>query len=104
MQPVQPRRVCLHDDLATKRQLQAELGRFLACYNAVRLHRALGCRTPLQAFGARQKDRPRGPRIDTAGYRVRHDKADPGGTVTIRYRAAAAPRGGGAPLSPASGS
>ncbi len=76
-----------HDDLTTKRQLQTELDRFVGYYNTVRPHRALGRRTPLQAFGARERAQPRGPRIDTAGYRVRHDKVDNGGTVTIRYRA-----------------
>jgi hypothetical protein len=29
---------------------------------------------------------PIGPRIEAAGYRIRHDKGDRGGSVTLRYK------------------
>lgn len=54
--------------------------------NAVRPHRALGRRTLAEAFAARDRSRPLGPKIAAAGYRVRHDKVNTNGTVTLRYR------------------
>ena len=74
------------DAPATKKQLQAQLDRFVAYYNAVRPHRGIGRRTPLEAFSAREKAYPCGPRIDCIGYRVRHDKISKTGNVTLRYR------------------
>src|SRR6266446_90157 len=44
----------------TMRQLQAQLDRFRAYYNTVRPHRALGRRTPRQAYDARPKAVPTG--------------------------------------------
>jgi transposase InsO family protein len=70
----------------TKKQLQGQLDRFVSYYNTVRPHRALSRRTPAEAFAARDKSRPLGPKIDAAGYRVRHDKVNTNGTVTLRYR------------------
>jgi len=74
------------DPVETKKQLQGQLDRFVSYYNGIRPHRALGRRTPLEAFGARDKAQPTGPRIDAAGYRVRNDKVNKNGTVTLRYR------------------
>ena len=70
----------------TRKQLQVVLDRFAAYYNEVRPHRALGRRTPAEAYRAGIKAFPTGPMIDTAGYRVRHDKVSKAGNVTIRYR------------------
>jgi transposase InsO family protein len=70
----------------TKKQLQAQLDAFAAYYNDVRPHRAIGRRTPSEAFAARERAYPRGPMIDCTGYRVRHDKIDRRGTVTLRYK------------------
>ena len=70
----------------TKKQLQAQLDRFVAYYNTVRPHRAIGRRTPMEVFDAREKAYPCGPRIDCIGYRVRHDKVSKTGNVTLRYR------------------
>ncbi len=67
-------------------ELQAQVDRFVACYNEVRPHRAVGRRPPLQAFGARDKARPSGPAIRVgAGVRVRRDRIDKGGKVTLRH-------------------
>ena len=72
--------------VATIGALQAQLDRFAAYYNHVRPHRSVGRRTPAEAFAARERAYPRGPRIDTTGYRVRHDKVSRSGNVTLRYR------------------
>jgi transposase InsO family protein len=70
----------------TKKQLQRQLDRFAAYYNDVRPHRGVGRRTPAEVFAARERAHPTGPRIDTLGYRVRHDKVSTSGNVTLRYR------------------
>jgi transposase InsO family protein len=74
------------DPAETKRQLQGQLDRFVTYYNGVRPHRAIRRKTPLEAFNAREKARPSGPKIETAGYRVRRDKVDKTGSVTLRYQ------------------
>lgn len=64
--------------------LQAQLDAFRTIYNRHRPHRALDGRTPLQAFNARLKASPSlaQPQVD---YRVRRDRLDAGGRVTLRY-------------------
>jgi len=69
----------------TVRQLQALLDQFRSYYNTVRPHRALGRRTPQQAYQARPKAVPTGPPIDTGHYRVRHDRIDSSGVITLRH-------------------
>jgi hypothetical protein len=69
----------------TKKQLQAHLDRFVAYHNESRPHRALGRRTPAEAFTARERAVPTGPMIDCVGYRIRHDKISKAGNVTIRH-------------------
>ena len=63
----------------TKKLLQGQLNRFVEYYNTERPHRGLGRRRPIEAFGAREKAGPIGPRIEAGGYRIRHDKVDRGG-------------------------
>ena len=65
-------------------ELQLQLDAFRLYYNQRRPHRALAGGTPLVAFNARLKARPQGPAAATH-FRVRHDRVDTGGTVTIRY-------------------
>jgi transposase InsO family protein len=68
-------------------QLQSQIDRFVAYYNEVRPHRAVGRRPPIVAFEARDKARPSGPRIVVgAGVRVRRDRIDKVGRVTLRHR------------------
>jgi len=69
---------------ATVARLQRQLNRFAVYYNTVRPHRALGRRTPAQAYTARPKAVPTGP-IIPAHYRVRHDKIDRWGAVSLRH-------------------
>lgn len=70
----------------TVRELQAQIDRFCAYYNEVRPHQAIGRRAPRAAFDARDKARPTGPQIRVgAGVRVRRDRIDKGGKVTLRH-------------------
>jgi transposase InsO family protein len=65
-------------------ELQAQLDDFTTYYNTVRPHRALDRRTTLQAFHARPHAFPTGYRIPPH-YRIRHDRIDAAGVITIRY-------------------
>jgi hypothetical protein len=65
--------------------LQAQLDAFRLYYNQSRPHRALDGRTPAQAFAARLKAGP-AAELASVQYRVRHDRIDKTGTVTLRYR------------------
>lgn len=64
--------------------LQRQLTRFRRCYNEVRPHRALDRRTPWEAYTARPKATATGPYIDPH-CRVRHDRVDQAGAVTLRH-------------------
>jgi transposase InsO family protein len=66
-------------------ELQAQLDRFRRYYNTVRPHRALGRRTPIEAYQARPKALPTGTKLDDAGWRVRHDTVDGYGKLTLRH-------------------
>jgi transposase InsO family protein len=72
---------------ASVSELQAQVDRFVTYYNDVRPHRARARMTPRAAFAARDKARPSGPRIRIgAGVRVRRDRIDKNGKVTLRHR------------------
>jgi len=64
--------------------LQLQLDSFRGYYNQQRPHRALNGRTPLVAFHARLKAGPRNP-VPVTNFRVRHDRIDSCGRVTLRY-------------------
>jgi transposase InsO family protein len=66
-------------------ELQGQLDAFLHYYNAIRPHRALRGRTPLQAYSARVKAKPASEAGPQAHFRVRHDRVDSQGTVTLRH-------------------
>jgi transposase InsO family protein len=69
------------------RELQTQIDRFVAYYNEVRPHRAIGRRTPKTAFESRDRARPTGPKLVLgAGVRVRRDRIDKVGRVTLRHR------------------
>jgi transposase InsO family protein len=65
-------------------ELQTQLDAFTTYYNTIRPHRALDRRTPLHAFNARPKAFPTGYLIPPH-YRVRHDRIDAAGVITLRY-------------------
>lgn len=64
--------------------LQLQLDAFRLYYNQQRPHRSVDGRTPFQAFQARLKAGP-SPANPLIQYRIRRDKLDAGGRVTIRY-------------------
>ena len=64
--------------------LQALLDRFVAYYNTQRPHRALGRRTPHDVYTTKVKAHPSAT-TDDSHFRVRHDKVDKHGSITLRY-------------------
>jgi transposase InsO family protein len=71
---------------ATVAELQAQLDAFTGYYNHQRPHRALGRRTPAAAYAARPKATPlRSGFTVPSHYRVRHDKVDHTGVITLRH-------------------
>jgi transposase InsO family protein len=68
---------------ATLDDLQQQLDRFRVTYNEHRPHRALGRRTPQQAYDATLKATPRTAPLG-AHYRIRIDKVDRDGRATLR--------------------
>ncbi|MFI5393106.1 MAG: IS481 family transposase [Myxococcota bacterium] len=67
-------------------ELQDQLDRFAAYYNTVRPHRALGRRTPAEAFDARPKATPSLASLPVPGrFRLRRDKVDITGSITLRH-------------------
>ena len=69
----------------TVAHLQDQLDAFCAYYNTARPHRALGRRTPQQAYLARPKATPTGTPLHTGAYRIRHDRIDSNGKLTLRH-------------------
>lgn len=69
----------------TVRRLQAQLDIFRSYYNTVRPHRALGRRTPQQAYTTRPRAVPTGTPLEDNHYRIRHDTIDPSGVFTLRH-------------------
>jgi transposase InsO family protein len=67
---------------ATLADLQRQLDRFRRYYNTVRPHRAIERRTPEHAYTARPKAKPTKPSIPVH-YRVRRDRIDTSGVITI---------------------
>ena len=65
-------------------ELQFQLDAFCDYYNQVRPHRALGRQTPISVFNARIKAKPAQPPV--LDHRVRSDKIDSFGKVTLRYQ------------------
>jgi transposase InsO family protein len=68
----------------TLSELQGQLDAFRHYYNHIRPHRAIGRCTPLQAYSARAKARPAGALPGTY-FRVREDRVDKAGKVSLRY-------------------
>jgi transposase InsO family protein len=66
-------------------ELQAQLGAFRAYYNDRRPHRALHRRTPTEAYTARPKAAATGIPLIDGHFRVRHDKIDSNGKLTLRH-------------------
>ena len=69
----------------TLAELQGQLDAFVHYYNDIRPHTALCGRTPLQAYSERVKARAAG-QAPATHFRVRSDKVDKTGRVTLRYQ------------------
>jgi transposase InsO family protein len=78
--------VAAQEDVETKKQLQRAIDRFVAYYNDVRPHRGVNRRTPRSVFEARAKAQPTAPMIKINDRRLRLDKVDTAGTVTLRHQ------------------
>lgn len=72
------------DRAATIVELQHQLDEFTEVYNTQRPHRAIGRRTPAVAYEALPKATPVFEDGNTI-WRVRYDRVDQTGTVTLRY-------------------
>ena len=74
------------DPAATLTGLRAQLDAFTAYYNTQRPHRAIGRQTPQAAWTARPKAIParRGIRV-SEHFRVRRDRVDADGKLTLRH-------------------
>ena len=70
----------------TVRALQTQLDHFVDYYNNTRPHRGINRQTPITAFNARTKAHPELPGVTVDGYRLRHDRIDRNGKITIRHR------------------
>jgi transposase InsO family protein len=67
-------------------ELQRQLDTFVHYYNDIRPHRALDGRTPLQAYNTRIKAKPTNDASSApTHFRVRQDKVDQTGKVSLRY-------------------
>jgi transposase InsO family protein len=72
--------------IETKKQLQRSIDRFVAYYNDVRPHRGVGRTTPRSVFETREKAAPTAPMIKINDRRLRLDKVDTAGSVTLRHK------------------
>ena len=75
-----------HDPATTASGLQAQLDEFTSYYNTARPHRAIGRRTPVAAWNARPRAMPsrQGIRV-SEHFRVRRDRVDTDGKLTLRH-------------------
>ena len=71
---------------ATIAELQAQLDAFVDIYNRQRPHRSLPHRaTPAAIYGALPKALPAGSRDPDTHLRIRHDRIDDSGVITVRH-------------------
>jgi len=68
----------------TLAELQAQLDAFRRAYDEERPHRAIGRRTPGEAYRATPKALPAGPRA-RGHLRLRYDRTDKNGAFTLRH-------------------
>jgi len=74
------------EGIVTKKQLQRAIDRFISYYNEVRPHRGIGRKTPASVYLAREKATPTKAVVKADGRRLRLDKVDRSGKVTLRHR------------------
>jgi transposase InsO family protein len=74
------------EGVVTKKQLQRQLDRFVTAYNEIRPHRGIGRRTPAVAYRAREKTGPSPSFVQVGQRRLRFDRVDKSGRITLRHR------------------
>ena len=74
------------EHVVTKKQLQKELDRFVRYYNEVRPHRGIGRRRPAEVYLAREKAGPSPSFVKVGDRRLRLDRVDRSGRVTLRQK------------------
>jgi transposase InsO family protein len=73
-------------DINTPKQLQRALDRFVTYYNEERPHRGIGRQTPASVYAAREKAVPSESFVKVGNRRLRIDRVDSRGRVTLRVR------------------
>jgi transposase InsO family protein len=73
-------------DITSPKQLQRQLDRFVSYYNEERPHRGIGRKTPASVYAAREKAGPSASFVKVADRRLRFDRVDKAGRVTLRRR------------------
>src|SRR5580704_2570453 len=73
-------------EINSPKQLQRQLDRFVAYYNDVRPHRGIGRKTPAAVYGAREKAMPSPSFVKVGERRLRFDRVDKAGRITLRHR------------------
>jgi transposase InsO family protein len=78
------KRFLAKQEITTPKQLQRQLDRFVTYYNEVRPHRGIDRRTPAAVYGAREKAGPSPSFVKVGDRRLRFDRVDKSGRVTLR--------------------
>ena len=73
-------------EINSPKQLQRQLDRFVAYYNDVRPHRGIRRQTPAAVYGAREKAGPSPSFVKVGDRRLRIDRVDKAGRITLRRR------------------
>jgi transposase InsO family protein len=73
-------------DISSPKQLQRQLDRFVEYYNEVRPHRGIGRKTPASVYHAREKALPSPSFVKVGERRLRFDRVDRAGRITLRHR------------------
>jgi transposase InsO family protein len=73
-------------DITSPKQLQRQLDRFVSYYNEERPHRGIGRKTPASVYAAREKAMPSRSFVKVRDRRLRFDRVDKAGRVTLRRR------------------
>ncbi len=73
-------------DIKSPKQLQRQLDRFVEYYNEERPHRGIGRKTPAAVYDAREKALPSPSFVKVGDRRLRFDRVDRAGRITLRHR------------------
>ena len=85
-------------DIKSPKQLQRQLDRFVDYYNEERPHRGIGRKTPAAVYNAREKALPSPSFVKVGERRLRFDRVDKAGRITLRHRGRLHHIGSGTPM------